>query len=252
MRRDAAMAARVKAVKDVLFDALHYLALAVRRIAGARLTFVIGDSHALFLCGAHGSSLRRIRPTRFPGVIVLWLGPKLLHSLATRGFPAWVRILMARRLALGGRANVCVDIVAGEIDVRCHLAPRVAADGPAVVDRLVEAFVAQLRRCADGGVAGIRYYEPVPPSDAYADNPEFPRAGSLAERIRCHRLLADRIRQSIEDAARTGYPFRFVANPEEAVLADGAMNPLWSDDGCHFNQPTFRQDDGALAPGMAR
>jgi hypothetical protein len=241
----AVLVGRPMRVLEFLVDATYYIGIILRRLAGMKVTLVIGDSHALFLCGVHSGSSRKIRPTASPGAYVVWLGPKLLHSIASAGFPGWVRPLMSGFFSWHrNMGRIRADIVVGEIDIRCHLAPRLASGGTVVIDDLAGRFVTRLKHCVEGGGIGkLLFYQPVPPTALCADGGEFPRAGSLMERVHCHRLLSRAIEQRMKSLARAGYPVFFVANPDEAVLADGTLNPDWSVDGCHLNRPTYCESE---------
>lgn len=243
------MSSIVLRFSDLLADTKCYISIVFQRIGGKALTLVIGDSHALFLCGAHSESSRKIRPTKFSGVYVVWLGPRLMNSIGNHGFPFWVRLLISSVFSkLFGKLKIRVDVVLGEIDIRCHLVPHVAKNGLKEIDNLVDRFVASLK--ASVGIDGVRqllFYQPVPPSDLCRESHEFPRAGELAERIVCHRYLSGYIQQRFFELALSGYPFCFVASPSEATLADGSLNPLWSSDGCHFNRPVYLVDDPVCA-----
>lgn len=232
-----------------LKDVGAFLGILLGRLAGQEVTLIVGDSHAVILGGGRLETARRIqRASDIGNAYIVWLGPKLLHSVARKGFPPWVRVLMSAALTrMAGAAGVRIDLVFGEIDVRCHLASRLRRVGPAAVEGLGDEFVAFLRACVENqGVLEVRYHEPTPPSDLGMQNKAFPRAGTLAERIECHRLLARRIAAGI--AARFGNDPRvlFIPNPPGARLEDGSLNPGWTDDGCHFNYSILAAMENAM------
>jgi hypothetical protein len=219
-----------------------FLGILLDRLTGKEVTLIVGDSHAVTLGDGSLVSFQRIqRASGIENAYIIWLGPKLLSSVTRKGFPAWVRVLMSGLPTLiAGAARLRIDLVFGEIDVRCHLAPRLRFGGPMAIERLGDDFVNLLHTCVETpGVLGIRYHEPVPPSDLGLQNEAFPVAGTLAERIECHQLLVGRISSAI--AARFGNSPRvlFIPNPPGSKLADGSLSPDWTDDGCHFNRSTL-------------
>ena len=232
------------AIKDVG----AFLGILLIRLSGREPTLIVGDSHAVILGGGNLASSRRIQRARSAGAAyIIWLGPKLLYSVAHKGFPSWARALMSGAPSrIAGAAGVRLELVLGEIDVRCHLAPRLRCDGPTAVEQLGDAYVAFLGSCIrNPAVLEICYHEPTPPSDLGMQNEAFPRAGTLAERIECHRLLSNRIAAGIETHFCNDSRVRFVPTPPGAKLVDGSLSPGWTDDGCHFNRAALVAINGA-------
>ena len=186
----------------------------------------IGDSHATFVAGT------RVRPfdvsSEHEGVV--WLGPRLMYSIAREGFPdPLTPELDGVSLDL---TLTPVVLVFGEIDCRVHLVERLAAGGRLdFVSRYV-ARAAELR--ARVGASHIVLLCPVPPSDKGELDPEFPKNGTLAERIAVTQLLE---RTLSEATASLGEP-RVVVVPITGLLTGsetGELAPQFTDDGTHVN-----------------
>jgi len=186
----------------------------------------IGDSHATFLAGT------RVRPfdvsSEHEGVV--WLGPRLMYSIARDGFPdPLTPELHGVSLDL---APTPIVLVFGEIDCRVHLVERLAAGGSLdFVSRYV-ARAAELR--ARVGASHIVLLGPVPPSDQGESNPEFPKNGTLAERIAVARLLE----RTLSEATASLGDRRVAVAPITSLLAGSETGELagrLTDDGTHVN-----------------
>lgn len=199
--------------------------LVLRSLGGRPIELWIGDSHASHL----NTSDWPVPPqnTIAPGVHVRHLGPRLMFSVARDGFPPEVTRLV-RRLVRFGRAPVTLLLVVGEIDIRCHLAPRLA--GTATPLDFPARYVAH-GLALGAGVARLVFVVPVPPSDEVQDAQGFPVAGTLAERLD----VFARMRSALHDAV----------DPSQALLldatsclgdGDGALRSEFSFDGCHVNE----------------
>ena len=186
----------------------------------------IGDSHATFIAGT------RVLPfdvsSDHEGVV--WLGPRLMYSIARDGFPdPLLPELEGVSLDL---ARAPVVLVFGEIDCRVHLVERLAAGGTLeFVPRYVER-AAELR--ARLAASRIVLLGPVPPSDKGESDPEFPKNGTLAERIAVTRL----VEQTLSEAAASLGDSRVTAVPVASLLAGsdaGELAERLTDDGTHVN-----------------
>lgn len=186
----------------------------------------VGDSHAPYLSGAQLAPVARSAE----GNAVVWLGPRLMYSVARDGFP---RPLLPQLAGLSWRLRERRLVVAlGEIDCRVHLVERVSAgDDLAFVARYVDR-VRELRQQLEA--PSVVILGPVPPSDLVVgyDNPEFPRRGTLAERIAVTRLLDERLRSAV--AAADGHDIVF-ASLLFLAAPDGRLRDDRTDDGIHVN-----------------
>jgi hypothetical protein len=189
----------------------------------------IGDSHAVLL-----NSPRFPFPVLAPvreGQFAWHVGPLLMHSVAVRGFPFPVeRLAGVIRLFPASRRLTCA-FVFGEIDVRCHLAPRLEGGlDTAFVDRYVDRAIDLTERI--GSPRGV-IVVPTPPSDDVQDHVMFPVAGDLAQRIECHTLVRERLIAALRDRDDP----RLDLLDLREVLADGngRLRSELTDDGCHTN-----------------
>lgn len=186
----------------------------------------IGDSHTVLLnTGTFPLFMDLISERRF-----IWhLGPRLMHSVSAKGFPSVVR-LHARNLGRLPRSRqFTVFFVFGEIDVRCHLAARLA-DG--IDATWVETYV---QRCValanDIGAARIVILTPTPPSDEIEDHGMFPISGTIDERVAAHAWLSDALLAALPQNARVS------AIDLRTALSgpDGRLPADLTYDGCHTN-----------------
>ena len=219
-------------VRWVYFHTLLAIGIA-RLLLGLALGRVrelwIGDSHAVLL-NSPRFPFPVLAPVR-PGQFAWHVGPLLMHSVAVRGFPVPVERLagVIRRLPASRRLT-CV-FVFGEIDVRCHLAPRLEGGlDTAFVARYVDRVISLMDRIgAPRGVVVV----PTPPSDDVQDHVMFPVAGDLAERIECHTLVRDRLVATLRERGDA----RLDLLDLREVLADanGRLRSELTFDGCHTN-----------------
>ena len=181
---------------------------------------VVGDSHSCYIAG---------KPVRLflkgeDCFYALWLGPKTLHSIARSS----IDIGIFHRLIKLIRYNSIIFQL-GEIDVRVflgdqqnsfHLLPNVLDDYAKMVIKFSHSV----------GVKNLFIMAPVPPSDFGFDNPKYPRAGSLQNRVSSHRKLNSDLQK--------------VCNQNGVVFLDatsilsnetGSLDLEFTSDGCHVN-----------------
>jgi hypothetical protein len=156
-----------------------------------------------------------------------------MFSVARDGLPADV-LRAARRFGRYGRPGVVRWIfVFGEIDIRCHLAPRLvpgrSLDFPAI-------YVAHAVRAATTAKArDIVITVPVPPSDEVQDEEGFPVAGSLAERLASFGQVRSELAAAV--ASQTaGSPILLLDATDGLADHTGALRTEMSFDGCHVNE----------------
>jgi len=188
----------------------------------------VGDSHSVLL-----------NTDRFPlwmrsvgeGRFVWHLGPRILHSIATNGFPPVVEKVADRVRRLPPARRMTCFISFGEIDVRCHLVPRLGDDlDPSFVADYVRRAVALAERF---GARRIVIVTPPPPSDDIEDHVMFPIAGDIDQRIAAQNWLTDAIVAAV-DALEDP---RVSALDLRDALADesGRLPSELTYDGCHTN-----------------
>lgn len=190
---------------------------------------IIGDSHASFLVGREPKEILKSQQ----GDLVLWLGPRLMYSVAHRGFEfTWRQTWALRRLNFS-----TLVFVLGEIDVRMYLGqePHERFRNPLWVKRYCEK-ICELKSRYRAKRAII--VSPVPPSDLGYDNPRFPRVGTLQARVNGLEWL----RAELERNSR-GFDAHGVALVDptvELVDESGQLNAVYTDDGVHLNESGAR------------
>ncbi len=183
----------------------------------------IGDSHAMSFNQHVGLAMFMKAPE---GQLVLRVGARLMFSLATKGFPPRVHKL-AGFIGRFGRPGAFVPyFVAGEIDVRCHLAHRT---GP------MEFVASYVERCAgiahEVGASRLVVVVPPPPSRTVPNIEELPVVGSIEERV----AAFDRLRDALASAV-AATPGAGLLDATAALAApSGELRAELTEDGCHTN-----------------
>ncbi|GAB3855535.1 hypothetical protein GCM10028801_11310 [Nocardioides maradonensis] len=207
----------------------------VRAIGAARLFGSIGSGRTgeLWIGDSHAVLLNTEKFPFFMGStrrdqFVWHLGPRIMHSIATKGFPSVVRIHARRLGRLPTTRRLTCFFVFGEIDVRCHL-PRAGAD---LDTTWVKQYVEQAIGLADSMNAGrIVLVTPPPPSDEIADHVMFPIAGDIEARTAAHRWLTETLVAAVPDDPRIT-----VLDLRPALADDqGRLPAALTYDGCHTN-----------------
>ncbi|QYJ03935.1 hypothetical protein KUV85_16680 [Nocardioides panacisoli] len=190
----------------------------------------VGDSHAALVPATTvGAPLRHVGDGHWS----CHLGPRLMFSIARDGLPSSL-VRISRLIARTRNAGAIRWIYTfGEIDTRCHLAPRL--ERPGAFD-----FVATyLDRIHDGarqtGADRVLVLVPFPASDRYPDQTGFPKVGTPAERIRACAI----VREELHRAASTlpaGRPRVLLLDRTEDLVDDtGAASEWATSDGVHTN-----------------
>jgi lysophospholipase L1-like esterase len=191
----------------------------------------IGDSHAVHMNSPTMiAALRRLPDGRW----VWHLGPRVMFSIAREGLPTAV----LRVLRLVSRTRRAREIVwgfsFGEIDVRCHLVPRMGDPDAAL--EFVPIYLERLRRAATA--AGARravVLIPPPESDVYPEQIGFPVVGSLAERIEASHALRDAMIRAAKDLPADGASIHLIDLTDAFSDERGAMREDLTYDGLHAN-----------------
>ena len=157
-----------------------------------------------------------------------------MFSIARDGFPA----LVGRQLQRLDLENAVGVFAFGEIDCRVHLPQRLrqGALELAFVDRYVDRVVTFAEAV---GMRDVVIASPTPPSDLGEHNPDYPRAGSLSDRVQVTAAVRTRLMRNANNVA--------VLNLEEVVAGEGgALREALTDDGCHVNPCGSDMVRGAL------
>jgi hypothetical protein len=219
---------RLRVLKARTLAVVGFIGLVRALVAGQVREVWVGDSNAAF---SATDALPRfgIGPAG-DGRWVWHLGPRLMHSLAKEGFPPVVirAVGWLHRVPAARRATWIFS--AGEIDLRCHLVPRLRDDpeltfvGPYL--QQVQGFVS-----AFGGDRAL-VAVPTPPAVDTFDHTAFPVVGTPAERLAAHRAMRAAIHAEL--AALPPGP-RVLAIDATDGLSDesGLFRPELTIDGVH-------------------
>jgi lysophospholipase L1-like esterase len=194
----------------------------------------IGDSHAVHMNSPTMiTALRRLPDGRW----VMHVGPRVMFSISREGLPtAALRVM--RLLSHTRRAREIVWAFSfGEIDVRCHLVPRMGDPDAALA--FVQPYLEHLQSAAtSAGARRALVLIPPPESDVYPDQIGFPVVGSLAERIEASHALRDAMVKAAAGLPIDGCSLSLIDLTDDFSDERGAMREDLTYDGLHAN------DDG--------
>ena len=188
-------------------------------------TLTIGDSHAVRF---HGYIQKNNTKNKN---VLLWLGPRLMYSIAQNGFgftPLQKLILRA------WNPDLCF-IWLGEIDVRMHLVKH-RTSGVDQMDWLEKYFsqLDNLRKVL--GNPKVIVFSPVPQSVALTHQRDFHSDGSLLDRIEAQSNLICKMNTLHNESS---FHFIFINITSPLQDPDGSLLLEYSDDCCHLNQKGF-------------
>lgn len=212
----------------------------------------VGDSHAALTPARElGKPLRHIEDGRW----VCHLGPRLQFSIARQGLPPAV----LRIFRLVGRTKHAKDVLwiysFGEIDVRCHLVPRMHE--PGTFD-FVPLYLEKIREAARAtGSDRALVYVPPPESDVAEEQTGFPVVGTLEERTQALHLMRDAMHKAVASMTDDGPEILLVDCIDEFSDEHGIWQWKYTYDGLHTNDEgravVRREIDRVLAAaGVAR
>ena len=190
----------------------------------------VGDSHAALTPARElGRPLRHIEDGRW----VCHLGPRLQFSISRNGLPPQV----SRIFRLVGRTKHAKDVrwiySFGEIDVRCHLVPRM--DEPGAFD-FVPTYLERIRESARAtGSDRVLVYVPPPESDVAEEQTGFPVIGTLEERTRALHLMRDAMHKAADSMSDDGPEILLVDCIDEFSDEHGVWQWRYTYDGLHTN-----------------
>jgi hypothetical protein len=202
------------------------LVVAMRR-RSRRTELWVGDSHAM--CVNREVTNSNFMPAP-EGQLILRAGAKLMYSIGRNGFPDRI-MRVARFVNRFGRPGAIVPVfLAGEIDVRVHLAERVDAPFGWVSD--------YVERCAE--VARLlkadrfAFFVTTPPVDIPDELVWFPISGTIEQRVAAHRKLREALAAAVEPI-----PNAILMDLTDDLAGPSGTMPVESTyDGAHVNLTT--------------
>lgn len=201
------------------------LLVAMRR-RSRRTELWIGDSHAMTVNRQVTNGMFMRGPD---GQLILRAGARLMYSFARKGLGPRVK-RVARFVNRFGRPGALVPIfLAGEIDVRVHLAERLDSSFEWVADYVEQcAEVARLMK-ADR----FAFFVTTPPVDVPEEHVWFPIEGTIEERIEAHRKVREALRIAVEEI-----PGAVLIDLTDFLAPTGAMPVEATMDGAHTSLET--------------
>jgi lysophospholipase L1-like esterase len=193
----------------------------------------VGDSNAVFFAADRFPTLG-IGSTE-PGRWVLHLGPRLIFSLARDGYPQMMYRMLRLLRRVPANRNVLWIFSAGEIDLRCHLVPRLKQGADL---GFVAAYIERVRDLVeefDGSVAVVGV--PVPAAVNILESDGFPVVGSPEERRAAHGRLREQILAATGPAVNTaGVRIHALDMTDRFSTSDGTFRTDVTGDGIHPNE----------------
>jgi hypothetical protein len=204
----------------------------------------VGDSNAVF-SGANAFPPLTIGSTE-AGRWVWSLGPRLMFSVARDGYPPLMHRILRILRRIPANRNVLWIFSAGEIDLRCHLVPRLKEG--AGLD-FVKPYIEQVQGLVgEFGAAYAAVSVPVPPAVDIADTDGFPIVGTPEERLAAHRRMRERILEEAGPATgSTGAVIHAFDATDRLSDEHGHYRPDCTDDGVHPNDTGRAEIRAAVA-----
>jgi hypothetical protein len=232
---------KARTLRRMLLDLAIYLyrrqRLLLRLRLGRPVQLWVGDSHARFFIATSPMPPHPIITKESGGRYVWHGGPRILWSLAEHGLPEELLADAARIGKAKRGGELAVAVVFGEVDIRCHLAPRIGE--PGFSTEFVDVYLDHLSQLgatmrADVIAAAV----PVPQGRGYASHELYPIAGSIDER----REAFDVVRAALHDAStHDDRPGRVRHVPildatDDLTDEPSLLDPKLSFDGCHVTK----------------
>ena len=192
----------------------------------------IGDSNAVHMNSATMVTAVRQLPG---GLWVIHLGPRVMFSIAREGLPPAVIRLLRWCSHLSGAKDIIWGFSFGEIDVRCHLVPRMS--DPAAALAFVPAYLGHIQRAAtSAGARDVLVLMPTPQSATYPEQAGFPVVGTIDERVAANRALLDALTAAAAALPADGATVHLVDLTGALSNAQGQMREELTFDGLHTNE----------------
>lgn len=232
---------RLRVLKARTLAWIGYVRLVVA-IASGRVDEVwVGDSNAVLFGG-----------DKFPRLIIgsseprrwVWsLGPRLMFSVARDGYPPMMHRMLRILRRVRANRNVLWIFSAGEIDLRCHLVPRLK-EGAELT--FVKPYIEQVRALVgefDASYAAVSI--PTPAADEVVG---YPVVGTIEERLAAHRLMRERIVEETGQARSSSGAVIYVFDATDRLSNEhGHYRPEITTDGIHPNDAGRAEIRAAMA-----
>jgi len=214
----------LKPIIQYLLNRLSIIVLTLKSLRKSKqeIYLVVGDSHSCYI-----SNTKLVRFAEGPfGFFSFWVGPRLMYSIAHKGFP--VSRMEKSALKRMNFSAICFSF--GEIDIRAHL-----AENPDFLHASTNWINLYIMKCIEfandvcGKLAVIII--PPPPSDWAFDNISFPKRGDLQQRVSAHNTVRKLLLQSASDTRN----ITAIDLTNEFSDQQGELSRQFSDDGCHIN-----------------
>jgi len=204
---------------------VNFILLLLRLLLVKPNIIYLGDSHAYYL--SQNSRPIKMFSINKSNILTIWVGPKLLYTIANEGFSLNTRMKMILKFVGNGQTIV---LILGEIDCRVHFVKKTLVLDEEEFDNIAlryKKIVTQL--ITDYSLGKAIIIAPFPPSGFGKDNPRFPRNGSLSERILVTKKIAKSLVKISSDC------FIVINNFRDLSYQNGSLNREYSDDGVHLN-----------------
>ena len=228
---------RYRAKAKGLVATVHFLFYAYQ---GRVKEVWIGDSNAVHLNLPDMITAARRMPD---GRWVMHLGPRVMFSIAREGLPPAVNRLLRWASHTPRARDIIWAFSFGEIDVRCHIVPRMS--DPEAALAFIPAYLEVIRQA--GTAARARrtlVLVPPPQSATYPEQAGFPVKGSIEERTATNLALRKAMIEAAAKLPTDGTTVLLVDVIDRLSDARGHMREEMTFDGLHTNangRAVFRQ-----------
>jgi hypothetical protein len=235
---------RIRVLKARILAGIGFSRLVLAIVRGRVDEVWVGDSNAVMF----GSD-------RFPRFSIgstergrwVWpLGPRLMFSVARDGYPPTLHRMLRILRHVRANRDVLWIFSAGEIDIRCHLVPRLK-NGAELT--FVKPYIGRVQALV--GEFDARYAAvsvPIPPAVDIYDVEGFPIVGTLEERHDAHRLMRQTMLDETGPATGSTGAVIVAFDPTDCLSDEhGHYRPELTYDGMHPNDTGRVQIHAAIA-----
>jgi hypothetical protein len=228
---------RYRAKAKGLIATFHFLFYAY---SGRVKEVWIGDSNAVHMNLYDMITAARRMPD---GRWVMHLGPRVMFSIAREGLPPAVSRLLRWSSHTPRAKDIVWGFSFGEIDVRCHLVPRMS--DPEAALAFIPGYLEVIRQAGTSAGAGrTLVLVPPPQSATYPEQAGFPVNGSIEERTATNLLVRRAMFAAAAKLPSDGTNLLLVDVIDQLSDARGHMREEMTFDGLHTNangRAVFRQ-----------